>query len=534
MRLSKKTFCYSILISLIIVLFILLYFAFMLPSLYVEHIGQGNLDSLVKVQEGYTKNRSYNGLKVKNPTGSATIEIPLEGNQVYLAGKAFRISVEIKDQDLLEILDQLRNAIKKEEYFSDVEIPDVNLDKIKKKFDLDDGGPFSQVLSAKFQVEEMGGIKIRKGKIHQISDSLVVFEGGMNDGDNDYTTYIAAGKTADAIIFSFLPVMTPQMKEIRPIVLNSLPMITAVVFLLVLIASQMFSGRIVNPIVRLARYAQDVKAAGYTELEPLKIQEKDEIGELGNILNELYAKLLKQYQELEDKTQTLARENKRQEVFLRASSHQLKTPVTAALLLTEGMISEIGKYKDTKTYLPEVKKQLLTMRKIVEDILYLNHFADHIRKEPVDMDLLVREALENYRITAEERKLHFQYEPCRIEIVTDGEIMRKIVDNLVSNAVAYTPEGGDITIRFWDNQLVIHNGGVHIDETLLPHIYEPFVSSDTRQKGRGLGLYVISYYAELLGLQIDICNEEQGVTARLSLRGKQNKSIERSRRKNLC
>ena len=136
--------------------------------------------------------------------------------------------------------------------------------------------------------EEINGLESRKGKIHQISDSMVVFEGGMNDGEIDYTTYFAAGKTEDALIFSVLPVTTPQMKEIRSIVLGSLPMITAVVFLIVLIASQMFSRRIVNPIIRLAGYAEEVKEAGYAELEPFVIHEKDEIGELGTVLNELY------------------------------------------------------------------------------------------------------------------------------------------------------------------------------------------------------------------------------------------------------
>ena len=68
-------------------------------------------------------------------------------------------------------------------------------------------------------------------------------------------------------------------------------MITAVVFLIVLIASQMFSRRIVNPIIRLAGYAEEVKEAGYAELEPFVIHEKDEIGELGTVLNELYERL---------------------------------------------------------------------------------------------------------------------------------------------------------------------------------------------------------------------------------------------------
>jgi signal transduction histidine kinase len=524
MRLSKKTFCYSILISLVLVLFVLMYFAFMLPSLYVEHTGDEYLESIVKVQEGYSKNRSYQGLEVRNPTGSASLEIPFEGNRIYLAGKAFRITMEIKDPELQEIVSELRDAVRDAESFADVDIPDIDFEKIKDRLQLGESGPLPDLLSFQIDVdEEIDNIQTRKGKIHQISDKMIVFEGGMKDKDNDYTTYIAAGKTGDALIFSFLPVTTPQMKEIRPIVLGSLPMITAVVFLLVLIASQMFSRKIVNPVIRLANYAENIKDSGYIEMAPLEIREKDEIGELGMILNELYEKLRQQYQELEDKNRTLARENKRQEVFLRASSHQLKTPITAALLLTEGMMSEIGKYKETKKYLPEVKKQLLSMRKIVEDILYLNHSADHMQWESVSMNLLIKEALDSYRIPAGEKRLSFACEEQAVQVITDAEIMRKILDNLLSNAVSYTPEGGNIAIRLSENELEIFNTGSHIDEELLPHIYEPFVSSDTREKGRGLGLYVISYYLDLLGMKIEIVNEENGVLARMYLKEKEHR-----------
>ncbi|MDO4275951.1 MAG: HAMP domain-containing sensor histidine kinase [Eubacteriales bacterium] len=525
MKLSKKTFCYSIFISLVLVIFVLLYFSFMLPSLYVEHTANEYLDSVVKVQEGYSKNRSYQGLEVKNPTGSASIEIPFEGNRIYVAGKAFRITVEIKDQEILKIINKLRSMVKNAETLVDIaedtdfNLPEEDIEKIKDRLLRTDSSPLSQILTFTIVTdEEMEGIETRKGKVHRITDSMMVFEGGMNDGDNDYTTYIAAGKTEDAVIFSFLPVMTPQMKEIRPIVFSSLPMITAVVFLLVLIASQAFSRKIVNPVIRLADYAENVKHAGYTEMEPLEITEKDEIGELGIILNELYERLRSQYLELEEKNNALARENKRQEVFLRASSHQLKTPITAALLLTEGMQSEIGKYKDTKKYLPEVKRQLLSMRKIVEDILYLNHSADHIRKEAFDINLLVKEVLDTYRISAGEKGLSIDYKERSIQIVNDPDIMRKILDNLISNAVSYTEEGGRITIRLSAISLEVYNSVSHIDEELLPHIYDPFVSSDTRQKGRGLGLYVTSYYTELLGLGVEITNLKDGVLARLSLK----------------
>lgn len=110
---------------------------------------------------------------------------------------------------------------------------------------------------------------------------------------------------------------------------------------------------------------------------------------------------------------------------MRASSHQLKTPVAAALLLVEGMIGEVGKYKDTKAYLPEIKKQLKSMQKIVEDILYLNHCAEHIQKEKVDIKSLAEEAAAQYQIPIEEKQLKLCVTGRKLQIFTDRELTKK-------------------------------------------------------------------------------------------------------------
>jgi len=163
--------------------------------------------------------------------------------------------------------------------------------------------------------------------------------------------------------------MTPKIGEIRPIIFKSLPMIIATAILLILISTFVFSRKIVNPIEKLVNHAVFMKDNTSREVELMKIEGQDEIAVLGETLNDLYLKLNENFKELEKKNDYLSEQNKRQEVFLRASSHQLKTPVAAALLLVEGMINEIGKYKDTKDHLPKVKLQLQSMRKIIDDIL---------------------------------------------------------------------------------------------------------------------------------------------------------------------
>lgn len=100
-------------------------------------------------------------------------------------------------------------------------------------------------------------------------------------------------------------------------------------------------------------------------------------------------------------------------------------------------------------------------------------------------------------------------------VSADREMLKKVVDNMFSNAVQYTPGQQKITIEISDRELCITNYGVTIDENLLPNIFEPFVSSNGSQKGKGLGLYVASYYGRLMGYSLKIENIENGVRAKL-------------------
>lgn len=527
MGLSKKTFLYSIMLAVLMVSLVVGYFAFMLPSLYVDYVKKDNLNSIAAIQKGYMQTKSYKELSVKNPSATFSVEIPDQGEKIYAAGKFFQISVEIKDEELKAILDSFRKYINKpegwkemEENFSEKELMNA-WNVIKEKLLAEGLEAKDSPLEVKLNMQDAENLyrnvyKEEYGKLHMLSDSLIVYESSISDGNNVYINYLAMGKTEDSLVISVLPVMSPQMNDLLPVLMGSLPMIVALVFFLVLVASGAFSKRIVNPIIRLAGYAEQAKAAKGFQIEPFVSKGNDEIGALASALNELYEKLRDNLLELEEKNRMLEEENKRQEVFLRASSHQLKTPITAALLLVEGMMNQVGKYKNTKEYLPKVKEQLWSMKKIVEDILYLNHCADNLSIETVSLRELAEEAAGAYWVQAAEKKLSIEIKGMGT-LHTDREIFKKIIDNLISNGIQYTPEGEKICITLSDNTFRIENYGAHIEEELLPNICEPFVSSNTKQKGKGLGLYLVSYYNRLLGGKFQIFNQETGVVAELSL-----------------
>lgn len=520
-KLGQKNLSYSMLLAGVLLLFLVIYMMYMLPSLYVDHIMESNLESIKQQHMEYVKTGSYEHVQVKNPVACFSVKIPKEGDTIYIVGKQFSLEITAKDNMYIQLLDDFRafqesyvndgDNEKEEEQFKQT-LSDC-LEKLKDSSKDNPGvqvsGEFSNLYENKDEFQD------EYTNYHKISDQLMIIETGISDGINDYTTYLAMENEKDALILSVLPAMQPQMDEIRPVVLGSLPMIAVVILLLVLLFSQIYSRGIVEPIEGLVCHTKQMKNASHFTVSPMPQKWKsrsDEVGTLAETMDDLYLKIEENYEALEQKNEQLAEENKRQETFLRASSHQLKTPISAALLLLDGMINGIGKYKDTKKYLSEVKKQLLSMRKMVEEILYLNHCGDEIHMIPIEIREFLTEIAKKYQVVAQNKKLEIAFLGVEeVTISSDVSILTQILDNLWSNAINYTPDGAKIEVICFTDKIEIRNYGSKIPEEILPDIFEPFVTGNQDTKAHGLGLYLVSYYAKKVGIQVVIENEADAV-----------------------
>lgn len=543
MGLSKKTFIYSTVIAVIIVACTVGYFIGMLPSLYIAYRQEQNYDTTARTQLEYMRTRSLRNQEGGNPLSTFCMEIPLTGDYFFIAGQYFKLRIAAENEQSKTILKAVRKtaaaaeakeaqAIWDEIDRSDIDglLSDIFGNNISNDLITSDqsGSPMTDAdpgVSSAADAELSAGVTLLEQvnpfddealqaatvKWRRVSDTVMALESSITDGINFYTTYMVTGRADDAVIITVTFLLTPQMQELRPVIVRSLPMIIAVSFLLVLVSSQAFSHLIIKPILSLAAHAHMMKEAGPAEFVPLPVTGNDEISHLGKAWNELH-------EQLADNYRRLAEENRRQEVFLRASSHQLKTPVAAALLLTGGMIDEVGKYKDTRVYLPQVKAQLLSMQKMIDDILYLARTGRHGEIEPVNLSEAVREEIGRNKIILQEKGLTVIQTGERPPIRTDGACLRVMIDNLLSNAIKHTPAGGEINITLHRQSLVIMNQGQAIAAELLPHIFEPFVTGNTNKpdwSGHGLGLYITSYYCRRLGFRLTVENVPGGVEARL-------------------
>lgn len=471
--LDRKNQLYSMILAVILLGGLVGYFICMLPSLYVSYRKEQNLASVELAHRTYMETGNYEGIKLANPTACFSVRIPDEGDTIYITGQTWRLELTAAASYAKDAFASLRQSLHRyrEGDFQADHDEEAFTEEIEEWLSVWKEHPVSLPVQIDFQLT--GKMEYSEGgvRFHMISDKCVIMEAGASDGENIYTNYMAMEDAEDALVFTCLAAMTPDMGEIRPVVLRSIPMLAAVILLLVLLFSAVYSKGILKPI----------------------------------------------YHELEKKNQALQEENKRQEIFMRASSHQLKTPLSAALLLLDGMINRVGKYQDTAAYLPKAKEQLFSMRKMVEDILSLNRCRDDIKLNDIQVMPLLEGMLSKYRVAAADKGLQISCSGMDTVIRADEHLLLHILDNLIANAVAYTPEGGAIEIRVSSRKISIENHGVTVPEDILPHIFEPFVSGNHEREiaGHGLGLYIAAYYAKQMGFSVQIENGPDSVLAEL-------------------
>ena len=287
MRLGRKNLLYSMALAGVMMLFLVGYFIYMLPSLYVDHMMEQNLRSVYEQHRAYMESGSYDGVRVRNATACFSVEIPVEGDSVLVTGKAFSAEIALKDKRIAEILDSCREKLEAGEILGE---PDAGMqdgsggereaadspakaDQGAWRLDLaDEAKALEEIL--KEAVSDAGSFPVEVRllsnngieeeffnesiKVHIYSGDLVIMESSVEDAHNRYANYIAMEQTENSTVLSYLPVVAPDVEEIRPVVLQSLPMLGAVIVLLVLLFSQMYSRGIVGPILRLARHAEEM------------------------------------------------------------------------------------------------------------------------------------------------------------------------------------------------------------------------------------------------------------------------------------
>lgn len=312
-------------------------------------------------------------------------------------------------------------------------------------------------------------------------------------------------------VFEPLDKLESEIGQVRNGILFGLP----AALMLAAAGGFLMARKSLQPIVAISEQAEHINARNLNER--LKVTNPDdELGRLTRVFNALLSRL--------DKSFGVMRE------FMADASHELRTPLTIIHGEAEVSLAHDHKAGEYKKSLGIISGQAKRMARIVRDMLALAH-ADageqKLRKEELYLNDLVEECCQAAQALAVPKHIHLSCESGEdVLIQGNEELLRRMVVNLVDNAIRYTPDGGSVSVKLRSEatraRLVVADTGIGIPRESLERVFDRFYRvQDSRMRsngGSGLGLSIVKLAAESHQGSVEVESEpDRGSTFAVSL-----------------
>ena len=309
---------------------------------------------------------------------------------------------------------------------------------------------------------------------------------------------------------------------------NIIPPLTVMVVLLSILGAMLYSRYVTKPVIEISRVSEKMSHLDFTW--DCTEKRSDELGTLAHSLNELSRKLSSALHDLQAANSQLEADIQRERMleqaqlaFFSAVSHELKTPITVIKGQLEGMLLNVGKYKERDKYLARSLEVVKAMEGMVQEILTISRIQSSeavLQMETLDFSDMVKEKYGIFEDVIVGKGMEW-HEDIQQGLMLRGDktLLGKAVNNLVSNAIHYSPEGSDIFLKVHAREgricFSIENTGVHLPERDIPKLFDAFYrveQSRSRQTGgSGLGLSIVKMVLDEHGADYRIENTERGV-----------------------
>lgn len=233
-----------------------------------------------------------------------------------------------------------------------------------------------------------------------------------------------------------------------------------------------------------------------------------ELVDLAETLNEMLARLEDSFRRLSDFSSDLA--------------HELRTPVSNLLTQTQVTLSKARTSDEYRDILASNAEEFERLSRMIADMLFLAKADNHQiipQREQVDLAEEVRGVIDYYGVLAEEKGIALS---CSGSGTVSGDrlMLRRAINNLLSNAIRHTPKDGRVTVSLQDAgkavKLLVQNSGENIPAEHLPRLFDRFYRVDfSRQRfseGAGLGLAITRSIVQAHGGEAFV-HSEGGMTA---------------------
>ena len=308
------------------------------------------------------------------------------------------------------------------------------------------------------------------------------------------------------------------------ILLNLIPLIAAIILLISVMGAFVCSRYFSRPLIRICSVAR--RMTGLDMTWKCEVKRSDEIGVLAASLNEMSDRLTEALDSLQSANEKLQqdiekeREQEKQRIdFFTAVSHELKTPIAIMKGELEGMICQVGEYRDRDRYLRHCMKTVNDMEEIVKEILFAARMGGsdfQLTRTDLNISRMLRKSCQKIRGRIEDRQMQLRMEIEQdFHYEGDGRLLEKVFSNVLGNAAAYSGEGAVITVSLKNGVFCVENTDARIEEEDLKNIFMPFYrveqSRSRNSGGSGLGLYITKTILDHHGISYKMENTEKGV-----------------------
>ncbi len=286
---------------------------------------------------------------------------------------------------------------------------------------------------------------------------------------------------------------------------NRIILLTGIlVAIITIIISLYFSRYLTGPLIQMNKIAGKVSKGDFNH--HVEISGNDELSELGYSFNEMVAKLKYLEKIRKESTSDLA--------------HELRTPLTTINSYLEGIKEDIIKFDQTT--IREIEEELQRLISLVNRLGDLANAEKRIinsQEELVSISDILKNIIDRYKTLASRDGINLDYniQP-GLNITADPKNLETIIINLISNALKYTPEKGEVYISLekLENNLIIKisDTGIGISEDDLPYIFERFYRADksrsTKTGGTGIGLTITRELIHSINGTIEVSSQGKG------------------------
>lgn len=237
------------------------------------------------------------------------------------------------------------------------------------------------------------------------------------------------------------------------------------------------------------------------------------------------------YQQIEKDNEQLKELDRLKDEFVSVASHELRTPMTAIKSYLWMALN-----KSNKTLDPQVEEEIKIaygsterLLKLVQDMLTISRIEGkrlQLQKEEFNFNEISQQAYDELKISAKEKEILFNFNiPEKPIIITgDKEKLGEVLQNIIGNALKFTPAKGEISLTISEDEKYLNvevvNSGSYIPPEELPKLFHKFnrlnielMNKKDSPAGTGLGLYITKQIVEMHNGSIDVTSDEKEGTA---------------------